>query len=219
MVGVSGEIKKRFWYPATRIMKIVACRMCHGLGYRLPIWLRSFYILNLYRKAVPTYVPELYPGRVVVVDPMEDAVDVESWRRLSIGAFDVHKTPGNHTEVLRNPEHLKVWATALNAQLEGVYVGNGREQSDLAGSLKQEHRRADRIRSCFLLGAVSLQDMLIEMEADVETAGPDDLSLLYGLLTLLVGFMSRRLSGWCTPAELYAGFRSLVAGDFAHQDG
>ncbi|HEX2229413.1 MAG TPA: amino acid adenylation domain-containing protein, partial [Candidatus Binatia bacterium] len=105
--------------PAMKIAKTAACRICFILGARLPITLRSFYIVDiLYERAAKEYVAESYDGSVVLLRPVEDAIDTKSWQTLLDNRLEIHNVPGNHTDVLSNPDHVKSWAEVLMCYLQ-----------------------------------------------------------------------------------------------------
>jgi thioesterase domain-containing protein len=166
--GVSGRIKGHMvnplLYPATKLAKKIACRIYLGLGSRLPIWLRSFYILNVYDDAVKQYQAESYAGPVVLFKPLDDAVDLKAWQRLAGARLQIHEVEGNHTEVLRSPDHLKIWAAALMAQLQSPHTGEA-ERADNVISQSRPDKMTKRItRAVEILGAVTIQDMLPDIE-------------------------------------------------------
>jgi thioesterase domain-containing protein/acyl carrier protein len=117
-LSVSGRVTGCIVSPAQKIAKKIACQICFSLGARLPIALRSFYIINLYEEAVKEYVPESYDGSVVLFKPFEDPVDVATWQRLVGKGLEIHQIAGNHTDVLSKREHVKIWAEALMRQLQ-----------------------------------------------------------------------------------------------------
>jgi amino acid adenylation domain-containing protein len=106
--------------PAIKIGKKIACRICFGLRARLPIALRSFYIIDVYGRAVKEYVAESYNGSVVLFKPFDDAIDVASWQRLIGDGLEIHHVAGNHTDVLIQPEHVKMWAETLMRYLRSA---------------------------------------------------------------------------------------------------
>jgi thioesterase domain-containing protein len=118
--------------PAKLIAEKLLCRICLGLGYRLPIWLRSYYILDIYARAARSYVPEPYPGPVIIFAPMDDPLDLEPWRRLTSAGFEICKIPGNHTGVLSSGDDLKTWAEVLSTRLQRVSGGYAKSRNDSA---------------------------------------------------------------------------------------
>ena len=48
------------------MLKPVVCKICLKSGYPLPLSLRSFYILEIYRRALKKYVPKAYDGSLVI---------------------------------------------------------------------------------------------------------------------------------------------------------
>jgi aspartate racemase len=118
--------------PAMRIAKTMACRICFTVGARLPITLRSFYIVDiLYEQAAKEYVAESYDGSVVLLKPFEDAIDTRSWQTLLDNRLEIHNVSGNHTDVLSNPDHVKSWAEVLMRHLQKPDAEKSRSQVQL----------------------------------------------------------------------------------------
>src|SRR5262249_52739605 len=63
------------------------------------------------RKALSTYEPAHFSGRVTVLLPKQ-SVDIHEdtdlgWGRVAGGGLDVHIMPGDHASLLRDPEMLR----------------------------------------------------------------------------------------------------------------
>jgi hypothetical protein len=69
---------------------------------------------------VKEYVAESYNGSVVLFKPFDDAIDVASWQRLIGDGLEIHHVAGNHTDVLIQPEHVKMWAETLMRYLRSA---------------------------------------------------------------------------------------------------
>lgn len=66
---LNGKIKEKvtsIMEAGKRIIKNAACKIYLSLGYPLFPSLRSFYILKVYQQANKDYVPEIYPGRLII---------------------------------------------------------------------------------------------------------------------------------------------------------
>jgi thioesterase domain-containing protein len=115
--GVKRKIEENFLHPAKTFTQKIACRLYVGLGYPLPVGLRSRYILEVYDQAVSRYVPGIYSGRVIVFEPAEDFVDPRGWEGLAVDGLEVHEVPGSHCDVVTKEDHVRVWAGQLKAHL------------------------------------------------------------------------------------------------------
>ena len=72
-------------------------------------------------KALRSYLPGPYPGRVTLFRAAEAAAQPPDptfgWRGLAAGGVEVHEVPGDHDTMVREP-HVRVLAERLGAQLE-----------------------------------------------------------------------------------------------------
>ena len=85
-------------------------------------------VRDAYRSALPRYVPEPYAGSVTMFlgaeTPMGPPFDRRlAWRSLLNGA-DVHMVPGDHTNMLRDP-NVRVLAEKLSEALRSAQDGDG----------------------------------------------------------------------------------------------
>jgi len=97
-----------------KILKNAACKLYLKLGCLLPLSLRSPYILKIYQQAIKRYVPEVYPGRLIIFKAAGDSRDPRSWERLAAGGLEVVDVPGDHLNVLNEP-HVQLWAEELKS--------------------------------------------------------------------------------------------------------
>jgi amino acid adenylation domain-containing protein len=98
-----------------------------GLGRRLPVFVRSRYILDTYASALPRYVPRPYQGRAILFrGEGRDYRHEADWEQLLEGDLEVHVVNGSHTEIRERPQ-VRVWADKLRGAL-------ARAQGDLASS-------------------------------------------------------------------------------------
>jgi amino acid adenylation domain-containing protein len=105
------------------VAKKVACKVYLGMGCLLPVCLRSFYILEVYHQATRAYVPQSYPGRVILFKGEERPNDYRlNWERLVAGGLEIHEVTGNHVDMLREP-HIQVWAEQLRDHLHKGQAG------------------------------------------------------------------------------------------------
>src|SRR5688572_4205546 len=103
--------------PLRGAARKVAWKTCVRLGYRLPVNLRSPYILDVYFKAIGRYVPKPYDGAAVLFCEQDKWHDSRhDWGHLLPHALYVYEIPGDHTALLREP-CARAWAEHLDALL------------------------------------------------------------------------------------------------------
>jgi amino acid adenylation domain-containing protein len=117
-------------------MRRLRNRLVYGtaleLGYPIPLSLRSFYILDLYWKAVHAYHPHSYPGHMVLVHTTAQSSQAQAdWETLGAGGVERHVVPGDHYTVLHEPQ-LQVWATLLREHLRKRQTAELRTQTQVA---------------------------------------------------------------------------------------
>jgi amino acid adenylation domain-containing protein len=112
LVRVQGKIK------ASKMLRKVLCKMYVSLGYPLPLFLRSPYIIDIYRKAAPAYVPQPYARRVLLFKGEKRGYDPRlDWQMLLVGELEMHEVPGNHLDMTKEL-YIQVWAPLLKACLD-----------------------------------------------------------------------------------------------------
>ena len=100
-----------------KMLQRIAWNVCLAFGCNLPVALRSPYILKVYRRAMRSYVPEIYPGRLIIFQASEDSRDLQDWGNWAAGGVDIRDVPGGHENVLKEP-HVQVWAERLKSCLQ-----------------------------------------------------------------------------------------------------
>jgi len=110
--GVKGKMEN--------FLQQIACGLYFGLGYPLPVALRSPYIEDMYDQAESRYMPGIYAGRVIAFKPAEDSVDPRGWEKLAVDGLELHEVPGDHQNVLTKEAHVRAWAEQLRDQLASV---------------------------------------------------------------------------------------------------
>lgn len=133
-------VARRTQSELTRIADTAMTAACHvylvtGTEYPIPPSLRSRYINIVHRRARRAYVPQAYPGRVVVIKVEESSADRGlTWGRLAGGGLEIYEVPGQHHEILFDKTQVQGLATQLKvcldrAQLSGAQVEGGRRQA------------------------------------------------------------------------------------------
>ena len=85
------------------------------------------YLLQVYKantQAMHSYVPQVYPGRMLFFRAKERAADAShdfaiGWSKFVSGDFEVHCTPGNHYTMIREP-HVQALASMIEFYLGKV---------------------------------------------------------------------------------------------------
>jgi amino acid adenylation domain-containing protein len=97
--------------------KMLRCKACVATGRLLPPTLRSAYIIDIYRKALHSYVPQPYSGRVTIYKTlsMEYSAPLD-WRKLMTGSLTIHDCDATHNALIRYP-HTRAWAATLRDAL------------------------------------------------------------------------------------------------------
>ena len=111
--------------PLRKMLKTVVCKICLKSGYPLPLSLRSFYILEIYRRALKKYVPKAYDGALVIFMSKDNPGNSKIWRKLALRGIESREVAGSHSEVLNEP-YLKTWAEELKDQLDRTQSPDGR---------------------------------------------------------------------------------------------
>ncbi len=113
------RVKGKAVHSSQKIIRPVqklAISVCLRLGRPLPPSLRSRYILEIYFKAIRTYVPERYSGRLTIFQADVESAAPLRWKALARGGADVHYIPGDHLSVLEE-SHIRAWAETLKNSL------------------------------------------------------------------------------------------------------
>jgi aspartate racemase len=105
------------------MFKTAACKLYLGFGYPLPLSLRHFYILGVYRQALKNYVPKVYAGRLIIFLPEGNLRASQIWKKLALRGIEIHEVHGSHAGVLDEP-YVKAWAEQLKDQLDRAQSGN-----------------------------------------------------------------------------------------------
>lgn len=80
---------------------------------------RLLHVFKSNLQAQRSYVPDAYPGSLMLFEASEQPVEETEWRALATGGLTVHRVPGNHYTVVREP-NVKVLAEQLKHHLRTV---------------------------------------------------------------------------------------------------
>jgi len=108
--------------PAKRLAQKFACEAYVRVGRPLPVSLRSCYILSVYSKAITSYIPTVYPARLIVFKATSEPRHVERWESFAAQGLEIHELTGDHSTILKE-EHARVWGVSLKAHLEQAQAG------------------------------------------------------------------------------------------------
>jgi aspartate racemase len=104
-----------------RKMVWMAGELSLAMGRRIPPRLRQHYTNETSLQAMGTYVPQTYPGRLVLFQLTENGADVQNiWGSLAADGFEWYEVPGDHFTLLEEPHvHVflrRLWACLQQAQ-------------------------------------------------------------------------------------------------------
>ena len=115
-----------------------AYKLYQRIGRPLPAVLKNIEELNFV--ATRDYVPQTYSGQATLFSAtdMTASYDVEDgWRKL-VAELDVHKIPGNHLDIIKEP-HVRVLAEKLSLCLEAAQEQTAEDQGSV-GKTAAERR-------------------------------------------------------------------------------
>jgi amino acid adenylation domain-containing protein len=93
------------------------CLMYVRTGRTLPIALRMYYFLGTAFRARRAYIPQVYPGRLILLRARENPRDpLKRWGGMGQQGLDIYEIPGNHFTMLQEPRVQQV-ATMLKQVL------------------------------------------------------------------------------------------------------
>jgi thioesterase domain-containing protein len=100
----------------------LACRLRTRSGQPLPKALQDVYMIN--RQALQEYVPQPYPGRLVLFRALVRSIAADpdpqmGWGKLAQGGLEIQDVPGDHVSLLVEPS-VRVLAEQLDAYLQRI---------------------------------------------------------------------------------------------------
>ncbi len=125
--------KLKGWLPWLKylfkyqLQKIV-CKFYQSAELPLPQKVRRVYLKEAHSEAAEKYIPQTYKGKVTLL-AVEEQMRVEGegfeldpnlgWSNLAAGGLEIHRIPGDHISLLREP-HVQVVAEKLQACLKSA---------------------------------------------------------------------------------------------------
>jgi len=98
----------------------LVCKLFLKMGWTLPVSVRSFYILQIYKAALADYTPLPFSGPVLYVkSTMRPADHLEEWKKVMSGTVEVCEVQGGHMDVI-NRENVAIWAERLKAGVSSL---------------------------------------------------------------------------------------------------
>jgi thioesterase domain-containing protein len=89
-----------------------------ALGRRIPPRLRQRYANEMSFQALHTYVPQTYPGRLVLFQSTQNGTEAQNaWGQLAADGFELYKVPGDHFTLFEQP-HVHIFLAQLTACLQ-----------------------------------------------------------------------------------------------------
>jgi len=106
-------------------VKPTLLRVALALGTRVPAFLRSTYIFNIYGRAIRQYVPRPYAGRTVLFrGDGRGYRSTADWPQLLTGTTEMHVVEAEHTQ-LPDARFVPLWAETLKRALAAAQEGAG----------------------------------------------------------------------------------------------
>lgn len=95
---------RKFYEPLKKGFMRLLSGFVHGLGFRLPVGFRNFYIIDTYDRAAVAYKPRRYDGDVVVIKASESLGPPDmGWTNYIGGSLVLRSVEGEHYELIREP--------------------------------------------------------------------------------------------------------------------
>ena len=106
--GLYQEARKldwRFYQPVLKPLKRFLTRWHLRRGRPVPLWLRSFYLIDIYDHAAMAYQPRPYDGRLTVFRAQEAWGPSDlGWQATCGRKVDVEVVPGDHYSMIQEPQ-------------------------------------------------------------------------------------------------------------------
>jgi hypothetical protein len=138
------EAVSRLVAPFKGMAQAAICNLYLRSRRPIPPELRSPYLLRLYSKALKSYRPDPYDGRILVL--ASDGVPRASqyWGKLAVRGLELYQITGDHTDVTEEP-HVRFWAEKLKQALQ-TNDTHTRACSELSGPWNDRFKSAQNDR-------------------------------------------------------------------------
>jgi amino acid adenylation domain-containing protein len=95
-----------------RNFKWLQCKVSLKAGWKLPASVRSYYILEVYKRARSSYSPHVFPGPAIYFKSTKQSTyHRDSWQKL-MRELEVYEVPGDHMDLIKR-ENVPHWARTL----------------------------------------------------------------------------------------------------------
>jgi len=96
----------------------VVCRFYLRFDRELPPFVRTFYFLSAALQASRRYKPQVYTGRIVLLQAEQSVYDTRSiWSRLASDGIEAHVLSGDHVNIAIEPQ-ARSWAQRIRECLQ-----------------------------------------------------------------------------------------------------
>jgi thioesterase domain-containing protein len=104
-------VREKAW----SIIRKIRCNYSLKMGKPVPAHLRSFYIVDNYMKHSIYYKPQPFNGRLhlITANHIQTRDPYLGWGKFIKGGIELDHLPGNHRELVRNPESAKILAKKI----------------------------------------------------------------------------------------------------------
>jgi hypothetical protein len=118
LMYLAKRISGKLMHPVRRIRqsgKNIAFKVCVGVGLRLPLSLRSTYLVDMYAEALRQYHPQRYSGRTMYVkSALRSPAHRVAWANLIAGELEMYEVPSGHADFITVRSFLEVALEPLN---------------------------------------------------------------------------------------------------------
>ncbi|MFH2064712.1 MAG: amino acid adenylation domain-containing protein [Pseudomonadota bacterium] len=106
IINLAGRIRRRILnrgFLETKI-KLMVCLLFRGMGLSVPLKLRNFYSLQMYKRISKYYMPQSYKGKAFLIKSTLDFHQTESfWQNYITEDLEIHEVPGRHLDMFKDP--------------------------------------------------------------------------------------------------------------------
>ncbi len=97
---------------STVTIKRMICNIFFRLGYPLPTSLRPFYRTRVVQQAARHYIPQNYPGQIVIFQTKKNVENY--WSKLCAGVLQVYDFPTGHLDLVEGPHTETILHELIN---------------------------------------------------------------------------------------------------------
>ncbi len=121
VAGPSPYIFARGMNALVRRFKKFLCQAHIGLGWRIPVSLRTFYMLNIYSRAMLLYHPQAFPGHIHLLqrEYLSNTLP-RGWADLASEGFTVYEISSDleHSALVKTDNAVQVWGNIVSECLD-----------------------------------------------------------------------------------------------------